>query len=353
MIYLLSNYEYKFLIILLLIISIKSNESSNKNPFYIKEFNIEYYQNFIKNVYKNYLSRKEVIKEEINNCLIKNCLKCSENGECIECRETFHLDKKKCYSTECSIFGFCKYCDEYDCYACLNGYQLLYGICDTLDKETKKKRIISFSIISGVISILLIVLIILYIFLKKKNKQKNKDNYISDKIIKKKHPKSGNYLIVLPIKDESINNNSIINNNNVSSIDKTTISYSLRREKLRENKCILCKNKHIFCFADCGCSLCYDHYCSIKDNELNLNCPIHKIPLKKSFYIQLEKKSSLKGNAIEQLGQSLCPICKIYPANQSFNCGCHMKLCSKCFNDNVFVFKYNQCPGCGKPYNPK
>ena len=49
----------------------------------------------------------------------------------------------------------------------------------------------------------------------------------------------------------------------------------------------------------------------------------------------------------------ICPLCKIYPATQSFNCGCNMKLCTKCFNDNIFVFKYNQCPGCGKPYNPK
>ena len=30
-----------------------------------------------------------------------------------------------------------------------------------------------------------------------------------------------------------------------------------------------------------------------------------------------------------------------------------MKLCEKCFNDNVYILKYNQCPGCGNPYNPK
>ena len=29
-----------------------------------------------------------------------------------------------------------------------------------------------------------------------------------------------------------------------------------------------------------------------------------------------------------------------------------MRVCEKCFNDNVYVFKYNQCPGCGAPYKP-
>ena len=30
-----------------------------------------------------------------------------------------------------------------------------------------------------------------------------------------------------------------------------------------------------------------------------------------------------------------------------------MKICQKCFNDNVYILKYNQCPGCGLPYNSK
>jgi hypothetical protein len=59
-----------------------------------------------------------------------------------------------------------------------------------------------------------------------------------------------------------------------------------------------------------------------------------------------------KGNALEKLGLVKCPICKIKYGTQSFNCGCHMKVCENCFNDNVYVFKYNQCPGCGMPYNP-
>ena len=56
----------------------------------------------------------------------------------------------------------------------------------------------------------------------------------------------------------------------------------------------------------------------------------------------------MKGCAIENLGQQLCPICKINKGIQGFNCECNMKLCLKCFNENVYVFKYNTCPGCGK-----
>ena len=29
-----------------------------------------------------------------------------------------------------------------------------------------------------------------------------------------------------------------------------------------------------------------------------------------------------------------------------------MKLCEKCFNEYVYILNYNQCPGCGMPYNP-
>ena len=29
-----------------------------------------------------------------------------------------------------------------------------------------------------------------------------------------------------------------------------------------------------------------------------------------------------------------------------------MRVCENCFNSNVYVLKYNQCPGCGMPYVP-
>ena len=347
------NYNKIFFFTFVFII-VKSNKTNDIN--YINYSQIKYIQsnnNLILNTNKceHYISKKQEIN---NNCTIKNCFKCNEIGECIECKENFLLAKKRCYSTECSIFGFCKYCDDYDCLSCLKGYQLLYGTCDILDKESKRKRLIYISIITGLIIILLIAIIIFCIFRNKKNKKYN--NFISEKIIRGKHLKSGSYVIVHHLKDD-INNNSVENNNNISSFNKSSCSHSLNFEKKEKNKdnnkCILCNKKKIYSFADCGCALCYEHCMILKNEKMKINCPIHNIKLKKSYSIKLKKKSSLKGNAIEQLGQMICPLCKIYPATQSFNCGCNMKLCTKCFNDNIFVFKYNQCPGCGKPYNPK
>ena len=49
----------------------------------------------------------------------------------------------------------------------------------------------------------------------------------------------------------------------------------------------------------------------------------------------------------------MCPVCKIKNGTVSFNCGCPVLLCTKCFNDNVYVFKFNRCPGCNKPYDSK
>ena len=56
--YLLSKYEFKFLILLLLINSLKSNKSNNNNSFYIKKSNIDYNQNCINNTNKTFLSKK-------------------------------------------------------------------------------------------------------------------------------------------------------------------------------------------------------------------------------------------------------------------------------------------------------
>ena len=60
----------------------------------------------------------------------------------------------------------------------------------------------------------------------------------------------------------------------------------------------------------------------------------------------MTKKKSFEDNV------KICSVCKIEKGTLNFNCGCPSLLCSKCFNDNVYVFKFNKCPGCGKPFNP-
>ena len=119
--------------------------------------------------------------------------------------------------------------------------------------------------------------------------------------------------------------------------------------------CVVCGNKKTYTIADCGCSLCAEHFKMIKNTKyLNhrIKCRVHNVYLTSNLCFEMTSKSKIKGNALHKLGLPKCPVCKINDGTQSFNCGCPMRVCENCFNDNVYVFKYNQCPGCGKQYTP-
>ncbi len=278
--------------------------------------------------------------EEVN-CNIKNCASCDEQGNCLKCKENQELVEGRCYSTECKIYGFCKYCDEFDCLKCNDGYQLNYGVCEVRVNDLQRKIFLFV-----VLPILIIgILTYLYCYCKKRART----NIETGKVLKFKHPKAGNYIIIIPKKkDESLSENS-----STSKSLTSTFENNVEKEKMELNVCVVCAKKKIYTFADCGCPLCLEHYKNIKGEKESIICRNHNIQLTKNIIIQLGRKSNIKGNAVEKLGLSLCPVCKINYATQSFNCGCTMKICEKCFNDNVYVFKYNQCPGCGSPYVPK
>ena len=280
------------------------------------------------------------------NCNIKNCDICKTEKECEICKDGFILENKVCYSTKCTQFGFCSYCDEYDCKKCLKNYQLKYGTCDETKYAPIKRLILK--IVIPVIIFLIIIALISYNI-----KNKNKYNIVADKVIKYKHPKRGNYVIILPPGKEENNKNESKLDVSSNAGDNHTSYTSSVDEKAIMNKCVICGKKNIFNYADCYCALCIEHYKSIMNNKNGnkLYCPVHNIPLTKNFFIQLHKKSSLKGNAIDKLSYVLCPICKLFPAKVSFNCGCKAKVCDKCFNDNIYIYKYKTCPLCGNPYN--
>ena len=272
-------------------------------------------------------------------CNIKNCLFCKNRNECSKCDENYELANHRCYSKKCSVYGFCQYCDEYDCLKCKKGYKMNYGICDESIHGFEIKLILGIGIP--------IILIFLIIYLYKYCKKKNKTNIETGKILKYRHPKPGNYFILLEQNSKKEND---------LSISKNILNpiYELHNEKNKAeiNFCVVCGKKKIYTYADCRCALCFEHFKMIKNNKQKLECRIHKVLLSKNIIIQLGRKSNYKGNAVEKLGLSLCPICKINQGTQSFNCGCNMRICGKCFNDNVYVLKYNQCPGCSKPYIP-
>ena len=94
----------------------------------------------------------------------------------------------------------------------------------------------------------------------------------------------------------------------------------------------------MWCISDCGCSICLDHYKMIKNGN-SIKCRIHNVFITSKISFQMVEKSNIRGNALDKLGLPKCPICKINDGTQSFNCGCPMRVCEKCFNDNVYVFK--------------
>ena len=290
-----------------------------------------------------FLQIKLFFQNEINSRIltINNCLKYDSN-ECIKCKEGYELINKHCYRINCAVFGFCKYCDDYDCLKCQQGYKLNYGICD---KKLLSKKILFVKIIIPLILIFLIVYIYLY------RRKKAKEKIETGQVIKFRHPKSGFYRM-------NFNFDKFATNNTSEDIIEFSQNKSLssgpemnENPSAEVNYCVVCGSKKTYAIADCGCSLCLEDYKMAKSDKEKIKCRIHNVFLSSNITFEIYK-SNIKGNALEKLGLSKCPICKINDGTQSFNCGCTMKVCEKCFNDNVYVLKYNQCPGCGMSYTP-
>ena len=281
---------------------------------------------------------EKISKKKLSNtiCNIQNCLYCDHRNECVKCKEEYELYKSRCYSKNCQIYGFCRFCDEYDCLKCIKGFKLNHGICDI--KEPSKKKYI----LSIILPILLIIIIIYIIY---KYIQLSREKIKTGQVIKSNHPKSGFYQL------EGLDN--VIDSSKIKTLGLNQSDEKLEKDCGQQvvNCCVVCGKKNTYAIANCGCSLCFDHYKVIKLDK-KIKCRIHNIFLTSNFSFKMLVKSNIKGNALDKLGLSKCPICKLNDAKQSFNCGCSMKVCEKCFNDNVYVLKYNQCPGCGMPYNP-
>ena len=279
----------------------------------------------------------------LTNCT-KNCIKCLEKNECLKCREGFELIDKRCYRTSCGVFGFCKYCDDYDCLKCQRGYKLNYGICD---KKVLSKKILFVKIM---VPIMVIILLIYYYLYRRK---KAKEKIETGQIIKSRHPKSGFYHMNFEkyFQNSSSEENLSNSSQNKSLSSSSSLSDPSETPSAEVNYCVVCGSKKTYGIADCGCSLCLEDFKLARSDKEKIKCRIRNIFLSANITFEIYK-SNLKGNVIEKLGLSKCPICKINDGTQSFNCGCPMRVCEKCFNDNVYVLKYNQCPGCGAPYIP-
>ena len=301
----------------------------------------------------NSLNQKSQLRE-LGNCYVANCNYCASKDQCDQCKPGYESLNSKCYSTKCQIFTKCKYCTELDCVHCEKGYKISYGFCE-IDENLFKLHILL-----GVILPLFIIFIIILsciLYFKRRNK-KISQKVISADIIGQRKPTSGQYII---INTTNINNSGTISFSDdktissasiglINKIKKNVISSKIKgNNNNNSNHCILCK-KSIFSFSICGCGLCKEH--SIEKDK---KCPIHNCLLEDNMVIKKEKKKKLekKNSNNSDDDVKMCPVCKIKNGTVSFNCGCPVLLCTKCFNDNVYVFKFNRCPGCNKPYDSK
>ena len=107
------------------------------------------------------------------SCPLKYCKSCNNKKKnCDECYEGYVLANKKCYLTDCEIYGECKYCTEYDCIHCKPGYKVQYGFCEESENEINKRSEMILSI--GVIIIILITIMVSIILIVKKVKKNKK-----------------------------------------------------------------------------------------------------------------------------------------------------------------------------------
>ena len=289
------------------------------------------------------------------NCYVANCNYCASKDQCDQCKPGYELLNSKCYNTQCQIFQRCKYCTELDCVHCEKGYRVSYGFCEI--DETLFKLHIFLGVILPIF-IITIIIISCILYFKRRNK-KISQKVISADIVGQRKTTSGQYII---INTTNITNSGTISFNDeksvssspigiISKIKKNVISSKFKGNNNNSNNnnkhCILCE-KSIFSFSTCGCGLCKEH--SIEKDK---KCPIHNCLLEDNLVIKKEKKKKLekKNSNNSDDDCKMCHFCKIKKGTVSFNCGCPVLLCTKCFNDNVYVFKFNRCPGCNKPIN--
>ena len=278
-------------------------------------------------------------------CDIKNCLSCVNRNECGKCQDGYIKISHRCYSQNCKLYGFCLYCDEYDCLKCELGYKLEYGLCDKYEEKTLKGKIIFYLILTLLILCIIILLLLSLICWRKKKKK----NFNLNNLFKYKKIKPGNYLLLN--EEQGIIHNKELTDSTTNMKEKDNSVEHLKtatKSKINfSHNCIIC-GRHSDIKADCGCCLCNTHWREINNNpNKRYICRTHKVYLVKTWLFKLNQKTHYKGNAIDKLGLDLCPICKMNKGSVSFSCGCSLKVCPKCYNDYVFVFKYNKCPGCG------
>ncbi|MCQ2818667.1 MAG: hypothetical protein MJ252_15480 [archaeon] len=274
-------------------------------------------------------------------CKIDNCRLCEMVKEkkdkdkeytkityqCLKCQTDFKLEDHKCYSRECSAFGECKLCTAFSCYKCHSNYNLQHGVCEP------GEFLVNLEIASAIIVPLFIVfvLILLIIISKKQKKQLVQRKTYSAKMINKKRIVSGQYIIMGEnYKDQR----KIPSDESIERVQMSKSNMTLNGENKTESKCVICKNKNIFSFSECGCCLCKIHSNEVRKPNSNIICPIHEVKLTGGFTIKKSKikKMDIKTSSdYDAEGIEVCQFCNIYPGTRDYSNGYTLLICEKCY----------------------
>lgn len=349
------------------------------------------------------------------SCASRNCLVCNPlKNVCEQCKDGYILSKNRCYSTDCSVYGECNYCSEFDCIQCKKGFKVKSGLCEESDSLIYRRNLLLTGVTLTIIALLTIIITLTVLIIKKRKYRKNYVNlYENEKktMANESNPnaKSRSYIIINPKNskiivtnnnissnnnnnvnsnyhninnnsksthckkdsDLSINDNNCINNNSNSSNssnNETSHSKTHSNNKAQsfidttcsKDICVLCKSNDIkYNVSSCGCNICENDYVMLERNESN-NCPLHNVIINKDSCVKInvdrietcgEKITCLNDRGFVTF-EKVCPICKISAGCYGFGCACNKMVCAKCFHDFMNVYDLKQCPFCKMEYNP-
>ena len=337
-----------------------------------------------------------------NSSCSSNCLTCSENEPdfCLSCPEGQILVNNVCYFTKCTLsFKHCDYCSQSECIKCFSGYSLNKNKCK-LDGRVS-------GYIASVVILMIVILVIIgtMITIKKRRAMrlqmlKQQQNQImqttpmgmqSVQMVNMSNnqnaqdvPVTSN-MMAIPVDNSKTDynqfgNTSVMGNTNAGASQLIDNSVSVNgihsnalipetpsdsQRKLqeasssdRENKvqCVFCNSENVFMKSSCSCYLCYNHCNAIKRYVLGISgdevkCPKHNSSISDVKEI---KEENILNVLIETIPKSLkkdgiCEICRKIEGTLSFNnCSCEAKICSQCYEDNMTLYQYRQCPFCMK-----
>lgn len=275
------------------------------------------------------------------------CKECKDSGYCTDCVANLVPVGGVCVSKK-TIPNYDKNCEEYDtnyqCLFCDDDCYIEEGKCSCPDEKNNKTVII---VVVVVIVVLLIVAGVLLFFFWWRKKKQQQQQPIEQKVATveigdvyekpyDRRTKLGSELYEKPKEDQKFFEKPDAIEESPSRFNKDNEDEETpKTEKLKYEKCSLCKKNPGIYKLSCGCYLCYTHigtleeYAKDANRTVQENCPACGKEVTKVRQVHRE-----------------CGVCfEIKDSIFSLSCGCNFEICEKCFET---VLEKGRCPGCRK-----